>query len=313
MAGPPLIPEPPLLEEGRQRLVKARHGYVLYNRNDTVIGRLLELYGDYFETEVAVFRQFMQPGDIALDIGANIGAHTLALARLAGPAGAVFAFEPQRLVFQNLCANVALNSLANVHCVNAAVSDAPGLLRLHDTDPDVPNNFGGVELGMMQGAATGAPVPQVVLDEFLALDRLKLVKIDIEGMEEAALRGARRLLDRFRPVLYMENAYVDRSPGLINLLHEMGFRLYWHLPVYVTPDNYRGSAERPYPVAFVDRGGPHLDGIGFAINLVCVHASLDVVINGLRPVGDPAEHPYRRECVERFSGPGGGRIPVIRE
>ncbi len=302
-----------LLEEGRQRLIKARHGYVLYNRNDTVIGRLIELYGDYFETEVAVFRQFVGPGDVVLDVGANIGAHTLALARLAGPGGAVYAFEPQRLVFQNLCANIALNSLANVHCVNAAASDTAALLHLYDTDPDVANNFGGVELGMVDGAPGGAPVPQLVLDDFLAIDRLKLVKIDVEGMEAPVLRGARRTLARFKPVLYVENAYVDRSPELVRLLGELGFRLYWHLPVYVTADNYFGRADRLYPVAFVDRGGAHLDGIGFAINLLCVHASLDVGINGLRPVTDPEEHPYRRGCVQHFTGRDGARIPVIRE
>ncbi|TFG83046.1 MAG: FkbM family methyltransferase, partial [Chromatiales bacterium] len=71
-------------------LLEAGHGYVLYNKNDT-------------------------------DIGANIGTHTLALARLVGQQGLVFAFEPQRIVFQTLCANMALNSLDNVHCINSAV------------------------------------------------------------------------------------------------------------------------------------------------------------------------------------------------
>jgi FkbM family methyltransferase len=299
-----------VLETGRQRLIRARHGYVLYNRHDTVIGRLIELYGEYFETEVAIFRRFMAPGDVALDVGANIGAHTLALAGLAGPAGAVYAFEPQRLVFQTLCANVALNSLSNVQCVNAAVGATARVLHLFDPDPEADNNFGGVELAMLAAPAGAPPTPQVVLDEYLALDRLKLVKIDVEGMEAEVLRGAAATLDRHKPVLYVENAYVDRSPELIGLLQGYGYQLYWHLPVYVTAGNYFGNAERPYPVAFVDRGGPHLDGVGFAINLFGVHHSLNVGIQGLRPVEGSGEHPYRRECVQHFAGPD---IGVIRE
>jgi FkbM family methyltransferase len=302
-----------LLEEGHQRLIKARHGYVLYNRNDTVIGRLIETYGEYFETEVNVFRRFVSAGDVVLDVGANIGAHSLALARLVGPGGLVFAFEPQRIVFQTLCANMALNSLDNVHCVNAAVSDIPGRLGLADPDPGVANNFGGAQVSMLAGAPQAALVERLVLDDFLNIGRLKLIKIDVEGMEASVLRGARRLLSQFKPVLYVENAFPESSPELASLLAEVGYRSYWHLPEYVTKRNYFANPERLFPFGFVDRGETHLDGIGYAVNLLCVHASLDVSIGGLRPFLDPQEHPYKRDYVQNFLAPDGSAIPIIRE
>jgi FkbM family methyltransferase len=302
----------PLLEEGHQRLVRARHGYVLYNRNDTVIGRSIEMYGEYFESEVQVFRRFLAPGDVALDVGSNIGTHTLAMARLVGPAGRVIAFEPQRLVFQTLCANVAINSLDNVQCVNAAVGDAPGWLELSDPDPGVENNFGGAAVDMLTGAAHAPRVPSLPLDDFLNVDRLKLVKIDVEGMEAAVLRGGRMQISRFRPVMYVENAFPDKSPELIALLADLGYRAFWHLPLYVTRDNFFGNAERPFPVAFVDRGDAYLDAIGFAVNLLCFHGSLDVAIQGLRPVASAGEHPFRREHVALFAGADGAGIPIVR-
>jgi len=298
-----------LVEEGYQRLVKARHGYVLYNRNDIVIGRLIELYGEYFEGEVDAFRHFVRPGDLVVDAGANIGVHTLALARLVGPRGSVVAFEPQRLVFQNLCANVALNSLDHVQCVNAAIGDRPGVLHLHDPDPRVENNFGGAELAMLAGDARAATVPQVVLDEFLGDRTPRLIKIDVEGMEAAVLRGARQVLARATPVLYVENDRIERSPALLLLLRELGYNAYWHLPTYVQPANYFANEARPFPVAFIDRGGEHLEAIGFAVNLLCVHQSHGQGLRGLPEVTGPDEHPYRRDCAARLSN---GAIPVLR-
>lgn len=302
-----------ILEEGHQRLVRARHGYVLYNRNDTVIGRSIETYGEYFESEVRVFSQFVQSGDLALDIGANIGTHALALARLTGPQGLVYAFEPQRLVFQTLCANMALNSLTNVHCVNAVVGEAAGTIRMADADPRQSNNFGGAQVAALAGTTSGQAVTRIVLDDFLAVDRLKLIKIDVEGMESEVLRGAHRTLARFKPLLYVENAYADKSPELVALLQELGYRSYWHLARFFRRDNHFGCSDPLFPLAFMDRGDEFLDAIGFAVNLVCLHESLDATIAGLRPLQDPREHPFRRDCVHLFAGVAPDGIPIMKE
>lgn len=304
---------PILLEEGHQRLIRGRHGYVLYNRNDTVVGRLIESFGEYFESEVNVFRRVLAPGDLALDVGANIGVHTLALARIVGPTGFVMGFEPQRIVFQTLCANMALNSLDNVHCVNAGVSDMPGRLSVSDPDPAAANNFGGVQVAMLDVGPRGAPVPQVTLDDFLDVASLKFIKIDVEGMENRVLRGARRTLTQFRPVLYVENAFAEKSPELAGTLAELGYRAYWHLPIYVGKRNYFGNDERPFPVGFVDRGEPFLDAIGCAVNLICMHESSGTPVSGLRHFADPLEHPYKREYTHLFTRPDGSAIPIIRE
>ena len=91
------------------RSAECRYGTLLFNQNDRFIGKSLELYGEYSEGEIDLFRQVVQPGTIVLEIGANIGTHTLFFARQVGHDGLVIAFEPQRLVFQCLCANMALN------------------------------------------------------------------------------------------------------------------------------------------------------------------------------------------------------------
>jgi hypothetical protein len=87
-------------------LKKCRYGLFIYNTKDIWVGRSLEKYGEFSEAEVQVFSRCINPGAVILDIGANIGCHTIALARLTGPAGMVFAYEPERTNFVTLCGKV---------------------------------------------------------------------------------------------------------------------------------------------------------------------------------------------------------------
>jgi len=300
-----------LIEEGHQRLVRARHGYLLYNRHDTVIGRLIETYGEYFEAEVDVFRRFIAPGDFVMDVGANIGTHSLAMARLAGPAGVVMAFEPQRLVYQTLCANMALNSLSNVYCINAAVGATAGRLDLAEPAPEIDNNFGGAELSLLAQNAGAPPIEQIVLDDVRGTGPVRLIKIDVEGMEIEVLRGARNLIAEFRPILYVENDRIAGSPALLAELDDLGYACWWHLPPYVTSDNFFQERSRIFPIAFIDRGGPAMEPIGFAINLLCAPRAHQLAVRGLRPASNVNEHPCMREHVASFTRSTGMDIPVI--
>jgi FkbM family methyltransferase len=287
-----------LLESGHNRMVRGRYGYVLYNKHDIVVGRMMEAYGEYFESEVAIFRQACRAGDVVLDVGANIGTHTLAMAALVGGGGRVFAFEAQRVVFQTLCANVALNSLDHVECVHAAVGAENGTIQLADLRTDVPQNFGGAALDQIPGQVR---TPLITLDAHLAgLSRLRLMKIDVEGMELDVLRGAVDLIKRLRPVVYMENDRPGKNEALIDFIRSLGYRAYWHLPVDFNPDNFFANPKRLFAQGFIDGGGEYLQTIGFAINLLCVPADAGLTMSGFREVSDSKEHPMKREHNAAF-------------
>ena len=285
-------------EAGTNRLVRARHGFMLFNRHDTVVGRSLAYYGEYFESEVRLFRQMVRPGDVVIDAGANIGAHTLALARAAGPAGRVLAFEPVRLNHQLLCANMALNSLTQVECVQAALGEAEGMLALDDVAMDVEGNFGGIALDAIPG---GTAVPQRRLDDIPIPGRLRLIKIDVEGMEAGVILGALDVIRRLRPALYVENDRAEKSPDLIRLLQDLGYSCYWYVTPFHNPDNFFGQREPLYESGFVD-DGTRLHGRGLGINLLCIPAEMGGRIAGLPPVLGPDEHPLVREWNPRFTG-----------
>lgn len=229
-----------LNSDGPMRVKKCRRGYMLYSMNDTTIGRLFDTYGEFSEPEVEMLRKLVNPGDTVIEVGANIGALTVPLAQFVGSQGNVVAYEPQRILFQNLCANIALNGLMNVRTVNAAVGSEGGAVTLPKIDYAEPNMFGAHTI---EGATDGEQVQLLALDNSISVTRCRLMKIDVEGMEEQVVIGATELIKKHRPILYIENDRQEKSPGLIKRLLDLDYKLYWHLPPLTRPDNFFGHAQ----------------------------------------------------------------------
>jgi FkbM family methyltransferase len=253
-------------------LKECRHGRMLYLRRDVYIGRSFELYGEFSESEAAMLRQMALPGATVVEVGANIGGHTVQLAKLVGPQGSVLAFEPQRIIFGLLCANLMLNEQFHVRAIRAAVGDANGTVEMPVLDPYAAQNFGGVSVGP---SAAGDTVPLVMLDNY-TLPSLRLLKIDVEGMEINVLNGARRTIATHRPLLYVENDRRQNSEALIGMVMALGYRLYWHLPPLFNADNFAGNPENVFP------------GV-VSINMIGVPAEMPSSITGLRQVTGPSD------------------------
>lgn len=210
---------------GFNQLVRGPGVYFLYNRHDRYLGAEIAEYGHYSPDESAFLVSLIAPGNIVFDVGANIGSLTIPMARAAGRSGRLFAFEPQRLVFQVLCANIAINSLTNAECFMMCVGSQQGMLAIPELDPEVVNNFGGISAG------AGRPVQCIPLDAFAGLPRIDLIKIDVEGMEREVVLGARTVIARHRPLLYVENDRKQNSASLIAELVSLGYDMFWHVPV----------------------------------------------------------------------------------
>ena len=221
-----------LTDTGFNALIHLAEKTVLYNHNDIWMGACLRDYREFSPGETALFRQVVRPGMTVVEAGANIGLHTVDLARFAH-GGVVHAFEPQRLPFQTLCANAALNSLVNVVAYQEAVGDTATEVSVPDLDPSVAQNFGGLALTVEY---SGRSRPVTVLDD-LNLPACHFIKADVEGMEWAALAGADKTIGRHRPILYVENDRREKSSELIGLIQKYRYRLYWHLPALVSLPN----------------------------------------------------------------------------
>jgi FkbM family methyltransferase len=147
---------------------------------------------------IEVLEEHVRPGSVAIDVGAHIGTHTLTLARLVGPSGRVYAFEPVRKTYRELRRNLELNGVTNVVALRYALGrGAPSVIEMN---PIHEGEEGGTSVGH-----GGDRVELRTLDSF-GFEGVSLVKIDVEGFELPVLDGAEDTIRRNRPVLVVEIA-----------------------------------------------------------------------------------------------------------
>lgn len=259
----------PLYAKSYMEMRACKHGTFLYNRHDAFIGKALALYGEWCEAELDLLLPLLVPGMCVVDVGANIGTHTVAFASAVGRNGQVIAFEPQALVFQNLCANLALNALTQVTPVQAAVGAEPGTIAIPHLDPEHATNFGAVKAGHGEHI-----VERVTLDA-LQLERCDLIKIDVEGMEAEVIAGARETIARCKSVLFVENNTLEWSKAIIETIKSLNYKAYWHIAAYYNPRNFAGHETNVFA-----RYQPEA-------NLLAV--PMDVPVNGMLLVDGPSD------------------------
>ena len=222
-------------EDGYAVVTRSRQGVFINNAYDQGVGWQLRTHGAFDEVQMGLLTALCVtlPRDATvLDIGANIGVVCVVLARAVGPAARVLAFEPQRHLFNMLAGNLALNAADNVICRCEAVGAAPGVASLPVLNYRDFASFGSVELNRtaqsdaFQQAQDGRfeSVPMVSVDS-LGLTRIAFIKIDVEGMEDQVLAGAKATIARDLPVMYVEHLKSDKS-ALGNALAGLGYRLF---------------------------------------------------------------------------------------
>jgi FkbM family methyltransferase len=186
--------------------------------------------GDWFEDEIRFVRRAVSPGAVALDVGANYGLYSLALAHAVGPGGRVVAFEPAPDTARMLRASARLSGLGHLEVVEAAVSRREGEAPFYASRNAELSSLRAVE-GVWD---TASQVRVVTLDgmrDAWAGRRLAFVKLDAEGEEEAILEGARAVLGEDGPLLMVEikhGATIER--GLVDALGRLGFLPYRLVP-----------------------------------------------------------------------------------
>jgi len=196
------------------------------------------LLGMFEVGTIRAYRRLIRPGDIVLDIGANIGSHTLELACCVGPTGSVVAFEPTDFAFEKLKRNVVLNPVlsSRIRLEQVMLVECPGespAQQLYSSWPLMP--VSGSHPDHCGQLKTTSGVTSLSLDEYVAragLKRVDFVKLDVDGYECKVLRGAQAVLNEHKPVIIMELApYVLRETGhtleeLLSILGAMGYELF---------------------------------------------------------------------------------------
>lgn len=223
------------------------YGLLFYNVNDNTIGLSFREYGEWAINEINFISRFVTEGATVLDIGANVGSHTLAFSTFVGRSGRVVSFEPQRIIYQALCTSLGVNGISNVHLLNCALSDKEGYLREQNIDySKTGQNFGAVVF-TAQALSEGdyASVPVKRLDD-LRVSNCSFIKIDAESMEHLVLAGAERTIQENRPVIYAEAAEWKHAVPTLAVLERYGYQSYLHKSPAFNPDNRRGNQDNHF-------------------------------------------------------------------
>jgi FkbM family methyltransferase len=184
---------------------------------------------EWAEPELKYLDELLTTGANFIDCGANIGIYTALGAGIVGPQGRVFAVEPSAASFRRLQRNVELNRFTQVSLVNKAISDKETLARLYHADG------GPVSFSLVPKAETDfEEVITTTIDRLVEghkLDHVECIKLDVEGVEIPALRGAQEVLLRFKPAIIFEAT----SPGqkrqavtedIPSLILSLGYNIY---------------------------------------------------------------------------------------
>jgi FkbM family methyltransferase len=223
---------------GKSHCVTVRRGGAKWDLDlNEGIDFSIYLLGAFEKSTVQTLRKLVRPGDVVFDIGANIGAHTLGLAQGVGPNGRVYAFEPADFAFTKLKRNLALNPelLARTDArqiLLAAEVIAPCQTEIYASWPlktDAPVH--PKHRGRLVSALHASVDTLDCLVKREGVERLDLIKMDVDGSEYPVLKGGLRTIAKFRPILVMEmSPYVHAEQNqsfeaLVALLRNCGYSL----------------------------------------------------------------------------------------
>lgn len=217
----------------RNVLVSSDHGLMIVNRFDSNSeqvghGQWLLDHGNTSTIEAQIaydcLKDRSQP--VIFDVGANIGTFATWMATTFNQ-GRIYCFEPQRLIFQMLCGNMAINNFDNCYVYNMGLGSTNTRIEIQEPNYYTAEDFGIfslVEDKIRSKSGISSVVEIMTIDTFVELhkiNRLDYIKIDAEGMDLDVLKGAENSLKRFMPTLFVEHSD-NRSSILKEIVDFLG-------------------------------------------------------------------------------------------
>lgn len=232
-----------------------RYGLITFPREDSIVGKSLQTYGEWAQSEIDLLIELVPEGGTVVDAGAFVGTHTLALAARVGRGGQVIAVEGQPAIRALLRENVEQNHLSQVELVEGAVGRRRGILRFPRLDLTAEANLAdsrAVEEAAEHGESgpddgSFLDVPTWPLDDLVSA--VDAIKADVEGMEVPVLEGAERILAACRPHLYLECASVSNGLRILDFLLAHDYCVYMHRASAYNPENFFGSPSQIFGLA----------------------------------------------------------------
>jgi FkbM family methyltransferase len=212
--------------------VSGPEGEQFFFRRDDTIGESLRRYGEWARNEMDYFANFISLGDFVVDIGCNVGTHTMFFSEKVGINGHVFSIDAQMAAIALTSLTASVQRRDNISVFNVAVGEKYELVKFPNPDYNLQNNFGA-----LRKSDGGKVVPQIQLDG-LKLNKVDFIKMDIEGDELNALKGAQETISQHRPKISCEILEESAKTGIMNFLDDFGYIYEDHTIPAFNPKNF---------------------------------------------------------------------------
>ena len=267
---------------------KFKHRIFSYYSNDQYIGKSLSEYGEWSEAEVNLLTQLLSANENIIEVGSNIGTHTIPLAKHVSKGGLVYAIEPQYQNHKLLLKNIKDNELRNIEILKVAVSSKEGKAYMNTFDKNMISNYGDSKIFNFNfenaERVNVKTIDQLFYDDVEEKKSIKLIKCDAQGQELNIVLGSRKIIDIYKPFLYLENDDINTSKSLIEEIKHMGYIMFWHLPPLYNPNNFLQNTNNVFPKII-------------SCNMFCFHHTSKVKLNNLwkkLEITDSNYHPLKK-------------------
>lgn len=212
------------LKKGELIVDHGKYKFIFYGGGDR--GEILyhAFWDKMFSEEIQKVNNFIKPGDTVIDVGGNLGFFVLILNELVGNTGNIYTFEPSKRLKAKLESTVLKNNLQNVTIVNFALGESEATTTLHFN----PKQTGLTSIVTdFETGSLSEEIQITTLDKYSEniSGRVSFIKIDTEGFEPQVLNGARKLISRDTPTIYIElgGYYQNSSAQALKILKELNY------------------------------------------------------------------------------------------
>ena len=213
------------------QLMETKHGKLIVNKFDELspfwgVGSQIMRRGYYDMPEINLTKEILiqsrkkyGDGVIALDCGANIGVHSVEWGKLMNGWGSVYSFEAQTPIYYALCGSLVLNSCFNVTAKNIALGKTNGYIGVPNINYFENSSFGSVEIKQRENTEwigqeinynNTYEIPLSTIDSF-NFERIDLIKVDVEGMEEDVFNGFLTTIEKLKPIIFFEHSKSNKN------------------------------------------------------------------------------------------------------
>lgn len=215
-------------------ILLCRYGEFMVPESNDLIANSLRNYGEWAQAEINVLSHFIDQGNVVVDAGSFIGTHARAFSSMVGRSGKVHAFEPNSLVIPYLKENAARSPFSNI-VVHSFALGATYERQVLISEFD--ENQGSCRLAGCDYENNEQFVEVKSLDS-CSVEKVDFIKADVEGMELALLKGAEKLIDTFKPVIFVEANSLEATCGVIKWAQQREYFVYGVITMTFNPENF---------------------------------------------------------------------------